>query len=113
MFKSTSVRFQTAAAYFHLDYILLNFRSGIFGSIFIKSTVFIMMILFIVGVQQESSVLVPQELSNHQRAIPLYPINVSGDFNRREFAAARKYLKPGKTLRPRIYLSGACIPCWS
>ena len=52
------------------------------------------------GVDRESSRLIFQEVSDRWRALIPSPVNLSGDFSSREFAAALQHVKPGKAPGP-------------
>ena len=52
------------------------------------------------GVDRESSRLISQEVSDRWRALIPSPVNLSGDFSPREFAAPLQHLKPGKAPGP-------------
>ena len=65
------------------------------------------------GFNHESSRLISQEVSDLWRATPTSPVNISESFASQEFAAALKYLKPGKAPDLRFYFPGANNPCWS
>ena len=52
------------------------------------------------GVDRESSRLISQEVSDRWRALIPSPVNLSGNFLSREFAAALQHVKPGKALGP-------------
>ena len=52
------------------------------------------------GVDRESSRLISQEVSDRWRALIPSPVNLSGDFSSREFAAALQPIKPGKAPGP-------------
>ena len=52
------------------------------------------------GVGRKSSRLISQEVSDLWRALIPSPLNLSGDFSSREFAAALQHVKPGKAPGP-------------
>ena len=52
------------------------------------------------GVDRESSRLIPHEKSDRWRALIPSPVNLSGDFSSREFAAALQHVKPWKASGP-------------
>ena len=62
--------------------------------------------------------VVSQEVSDIWRATTLDPVNISGNFSRREFIAALQHLKPGKAAGPDfifpelIIHAGAALKSW-
>ena len=52
------------------------------------------------SVDRESSRLISEEVSDHWRALIPSPVNLSGDFSSREFAATLQHVKPGKARGP-------------
>ena len=70
------------------------------------------------GVDRESSRLISQEVSDRWRALIPSPVNLSGDFSPREFAAALQHVKPGKAPDPDyifpelIIHAGTALKSW-
>ena len=70
------------------------------------------------GVDRESSRLISQEVSDLWRAMIPSPVNISGDFSSREFAAALQHVKPGKAPGPDsicpelIIHAGTALKSW-
>ena len=70
------------------------------------------------GVNRESSRLISQEVSDRWRALIPSPVNLSGDFSSREFAAALQHVKPGKAPGPDsicpelIIHAGTALKSW-
>ena len=70
------------------------------------------------AVDRKSSRFVSQELSDLWRATTPDPVNTSGTFSQREFAAAFQHLKPGKDPGPDsicselILHAGAALKSW-
>ena len=70
------------------------------------------------AVDRKSSQLVFQEVSDLWRATSPDPLNISGNFSQREFAAALQHLKPGKapgpdSICPELILhAGAALKSW-
>ena len=52
------------------------------------------------GVDRKSSRLISQEVSDRWRALIPSPVNLSGDFSSKEFAAGLQHVKPGKAPGP-------------
>ena len=74
--------------------------------------------LNLMDVYRESSRLISQEVSDRWRALILSPVNLSGDFSSREFAAALQHVKPGKAPDPDsicselIIHAGTALKSW-
>ena len=70
------------------------------------------------GVDRELFQLIFQEVSDRWRALIPSPVNLSGNFSPREFAAALKHVKPGKALGPDsicpefIIHAGTALKSW-
>ena len=70
------------------------------------------------GIDRESSQLISQEVSDLWRATSTSSVNISDSFTSREFAAALKHLKPGKTpgrdstFPELITHAGAALKSW-